>query len=65
MRNSGSLYQYAGVIVFGGALGHPDTFKAHGQVPLGEAVERMTVPPDRSESLTTIQRLLTDIRQYD
>ena len=41
---AGSLDQYAGVIVLGGALGHPDTFKAHGQVPLGEAAERMTVP---------------------
>jgi len=33
-----------GVIVLGGAVGHPDSFVAHGQVPLGEAAERMTVP---------------------
>ena len=33
-----------GVIVLGGAVGHPDSFLAHGQVPLGEAAERMTVP---------------------
>lgn len=33
-----------GVIVLGGAVGHPDSFQAHGQVPLGEAAERMTVP---------------------
>jgi uncharacterized SAM-binding protein YcdF (DUF218 family) len=33
-----------GVIVLGGAVGHPDSFEAHGQVPLGEAAERMTVP---------------------
>lgn len=33
-----------GVIVLGGAVGHPDSFEAHGQVPLGEGAERMTVP---------------------
>ena len=33
-----------GLIVLGGAVGHPDSFLAHGQVPLGEAAERMTVP---------------------
>ena len=36
--------QYAGVIVLGGATGHPGIFKAHGQVPLGDAAERMAVP---------------------
>ena len=36
--------QQVGVIVLGGAVGHPDSFVAHGQVPLGEAAERMTVP---------------------
>ena len=36
--------QYAGVIVLGGATGNPDIYKAHGQVPLGDAAERMTVP---------------------
>jgi len=35
---------YAGVIVLGGATGGPAIYKAHGQVPLGEAAERMTVP---------------------
>jgi uncharacterized SAM-binding protein YcdF (DUF218 family) len=35
---------YAGVIVLGGATGSPSIFKAHGQVPLGEAAERMTLP---------------------
>ena len=39
-----TIGHYAGVIVLGGALGHPETFKTHGQVPLGEAAERMTVP---------------------
>ena len=33
-----------GIIVLGGAVGHPDSFVAHGQVPLGDAAERMTVP---------------------
>jgi len=36
--------QYAGVIVLGGATGSPGIHKAHGQVPLGDAAERMTVP---------------------
>jgi uncharacterized SAM-binding protein YcdF (DUF218 family) len=35
---------YAGVIVLGGATGSPGIFKAHGQVPLGDAAERMTLP---------------------
>jgi uncharacterized SAM-binding protein YcdF (DUF218 family) len=36
--------QYAGVIVLGGATGSPGIYKAHSQVPLGDAAERMTVP---------------------
>jgi uncharacterized SAM-binding protein YcdF (DUF218 family) len=36
--------RYVGIIVLGGAVGHPDSFAAHGQVPLGDAAERMTVP---------------------
>ena len=39
-----ALSEHAGVIVLGGALEHPDSFLAHGQVPLGESAERMTVP---------------------
>lgn len=39
-----SLNQYVGMIVLGGALEHPDIFKTHGQVALGEAAERLTVP---------------------
>jgi uncharacterized SAM-binding protein YcdF (DUF218 family) len=36
--------RHVGVIVLGGATGSPDIFEAHGQVPLGDAAERMTVP---------------------
>lgn len=36
--------RHVGVIVLGGATEHPDIYQAHGQVPLGEAAERMTVP---------------------
>ncbi|MEI7786879.1 MAG: YdcF family protein, partial [Betaproteobacteria bacterium] len=36
--------RHVGVIVLGGAVGHPDSYTAHGQVPLGDAAERMTVP---------------------
>jgi uncharacterized SAM-binding protein YcdF (DUF218 family) len=32
------------VIVLGGATGSPGVYKAHGQVPLGDAAERMTLP---------------------
>jgi uncharacterized SAM-binding protein YcdF (DUF218 family) len=35
---------YAGVIVLGGATGGAGIYKAHGQVPLGDAAERMTLP---------------------
>jgi uncharacterized SAM-binding protein YcdF (DUF218 family) len=36
--------QYTGVIVLGGATGNPGIFKAHAQVPLGDAAERITAP---------------------
>lgn len=39
-----SIGRHAGVIVLGGAIGTPDSYKTHGQVPLGEAAERMTMP---------------------
>jgi uncharacterized SAM-binding protein YcdF (DUF218 family) len=39
-----SSEQYVGVIVLGGATDSPSIYKAHGQVPLGDAAERMTVP---------------------
>lgn len=39
-----ALGGYAGIIVLGGALEHPRSFLLHGQVPLGDAAERMTVP---------------------
>jgi len=39
-----TLPRHAGVIVLGGALEHPASFSAHGQVPLGDAAERMSVP---------------------
>lgn len=36
--------RHAGMIVLGGATGDPDLFLSHGQVPLGEAAERMSAP---------------------
>jgi uncharacterized SAM-binding protein YcdF (DUF218 family) len=36
--------RHVGVMVLGGATGHPVVYQAHGQVPLGDAAERMTVP---------------------
>lgn len=44
MPAAAQLPQHAGVIVLGGALEHPASWQAHGQVPLGESAERMTVP---------------------
>jgi uncharacterized SAM-binding protein YcdF (DUF218 family) len=38
-----AVARHQGLIVLGGATGHPDSFIAHRQVPLGEAAERMTV----------------------
>jgi len=35
---------HVGMIVLGGATGRPGIYQAHGQVPLGDAAERMTVP---------------------
>lgn len=39
-----AIDRHVGVIVLGGAVGSPAIFEAHGQVPLGDAAERMTVP---------------------
>jgi uncharacterized SAM-binding protein YcdF (DUF218 family) len=36
--------RHVGVIVLGGATEHPRVYAAHGQVPLGEAAERMSLP---------------------
>lgn len=39
----GQIRQHIGLIVLGGAFEHPTSFLAHGQVPLNDAAERMTV----------------------
>ena len=39
-----TVAQHEGMIVLGGALEHPASWQAHGQVPLGQSAERMTVP---------------------
>jgi uncharacterized SAM-binding protein YcdF (DUF218 family) len=39
-----SIDHHIGLMVLGGALDHPDIHQAHGQVPLGDAAERMSVP---------------------
>lgn len=36
--------RHVGVIVLGGATEHSGIYQAHGQVPLGEAAERLSVP---------------------
>lgn len=42
-----SMGQYTVLILLGGALGHQGTVKTHGQVPLGEMAEYITVPLSR------------------
>lgn len=44
MPTAEAVHPHVGVVVLGGALGHPGIHAAHGQVPLGDAAERMTVP---------------------
>jgi len=44
VQNAQSISAHVGIIVLGGATGHPGIFQLHGQVPLGNAAERMTVP---------------------
>jgi uncharacterized SAM-binding protein YcdF (DUF218 family) len=39
-----AVERHVGIVVLGGAFGHPDSFVTHGQIPLGDAAERMTVP---------------------
>jgi uncharacterized SAM-binding protein YcdF (DUF218 family) len=41
---AGQLRGYAGVVVLGGAIDSADIWRAHGQVGLNGAAERMTVP---------------------
>lgn len=38
------INQHVGAIVLGGAIQHPDVFAVRGEVPLGEAAERMSTP---------------------
>jgi uncharacterized SAM-binding protein YcdF (DUF218 family) len=39
-----SIDRHVGIIVLGGATEYPGIHQTHGQVPLGDAAERMTVP---------------------
>lgn len=39
-----SVDEHVGMIVLGGAIGRPEVYQARGQVPLGEAAERMSLP---------------------
>jgi uncharacterized SAM-binding protein YcdF (DUF218 family) len=41
---SEAMGQHVGLIVLGGGTQHPDVYQAHGQVPLGDAAERMSAP---------------------
>jgi uncharacterized SAM-binding protein YcdF (DUF218 family) len=39
-----AMAKHVGLSVLGGATDHPNVYQARGQVPLGDAAERMTVP---------------------
>nr|WP_315139221.1 YdcF family protein [uncultured Limnohabitans sp.] len=47
--------RHVGVIVLGGATEHPGIYMAHGQVPLGQAAERMSVPVGLMRQHTQLQ----------
>jgi uncharacterized SAM-binding protein YcdF (DUF218 family) len=47
--------RHVGAIVLGGALEHPDIYLAHGQVPLGQAAERMSVPVELMRQHSQLQ----------
>ena len=51
--------RHVGVIVLGGATEHPDIDQAHGQVPLGGAAERMTVPVGLMRQHPNLQLVFT------
>lgn len=42
--NAQGVDKHVGMIVLGGAIERPGVYKAHGQVPLGDAAERMIEP---------------------
>lgn len=44
VQTAEAVHTHVGVVVLGGALEHPGSYATHGQVPLGDAAERMTVP---------------------
>lgn len=44
LPDAAELDHYSGIIVLGGATERPESFQAHGEVPLGSAAERMTTP---------------------
>lgn len=54
-----AVRQHAGLIVLGGALEHPASWAAHGQVPLGTSAERMTVATGLMHQHANLQLLFT------
>ncbi len=50
-----SVGRHVGVIVLGGATELPGIYQAHGQVPLGQAAERMSVPVGLMRQHTQLQ----------
>jgi uncharacterized SAM-binding protein YcdF (DUF218 family) len=52
-----AVERHVGVIVLGGATEHPGIYQAHGQVPLGEAAERMSAPVGLLRQYPKLQRV--------
>jgi len=57
--NASELDRYAGLIVLGGALGSPDSYAAHAQVPLSEAATRLTVPVELMRQHAALRLVFT------
>jgi uncharacterized SAM-binding protein YcdF (DUF218 family) len=53
------LERHLGMIVLGGATGPSDVYQARGQVPMGDASERMTVPVGLMRQNPKLERLFT------
>lgn len=59
--NAQDLDKHVSIIVLGGAIGRPEVYKAHGQVPLGDAAERMVEPMTIMRNHAKLQLLFTGV----
>ena len=57
--NAQGVDKHVGMIVLGGAIGRPEVYKAHAQVPLGDAAERMVEPVSIMRNHPKLQLVFT------